>query len=308
MKEQEVDNSTKQPEDTSFNFLSFGEILWDIIEGQPYLGGAPFNVAAHMARCGARSYILTRIGQDALGQKAFAQASQLGVDTSLIQQDAQHPTGTVDVYLEEGQPDYTIHEGVAWDYIQADQTLLKATHFSAFYFGTLAQRNEPSRKALQWILDHLHFDTIFYDVNLRKGIHSRELISASLSCCHVFKLNEDEVNIIAELLFQKSLSIEAFARLIREQYKVDTMIITASEKGCYVFTHDQLHHMEGKKVKVVDAVGAGDAFSAAFLWKYMHDKDAIKAAATANALGAFVAGSRGAIPDYSDAVKSMLES
>ncbi len=308
MKEQAANTSTKKPEDTSFNFLSFGEILWDIIEGQSYLGGAPFNVAAHMARCGAQSYMLTRIGQDALGQKAFAQASQLGVNTSLMQQDAQHPTGTVDVYLEEGQPDYIIHEGVAWDYIEADQAQLEATDFRGFYFGTLAQRNEPSRKTLQWILDHLPFDTICYDVNLRKGIHSRELISDSLSYCHVLKLNEDEVTIIAELLFQKSLSIEAFARLVREQYKVDTMIITASEKGCYVFTHDQLRHVEGKKVKVVDAVGAGDAFSAAFLWKYMHDKDAIKAAATANALGAFVAASRGAIPDYSAAVQRILQS
>ena len=305
MNAQQEQARATQPYD-SFRFLSFGEILWDIIEGEHHLGGAPFNVAAHLARCGAQSYMLTRIGKDTLGNQAYAWAGELGVHTSLIQQDTQHPTGTVDVYLEEGQPDYTIHNDVAWDYIEADQKQLKATDFRAFYFGTLAQRHATSRETLHWILNNLSFDTIFYDVNLRKGIYSHELISTSLPYCHVFKLNHDEVGIISKMLFRQSLALEDFIRRIRERYHVHTIIVTASEKGCYVFADDQLQQVEGTKVKVVDAVGAGDAFSAAFIWKYLHNKDAVKAAATANQLGAYVAGARGAIPDYSEAIQKIL--
>ena len=48
--------------------LSFGAVLWDIIEGQEYIGGAPFNLAAHLAQCGAQVAMMTRVGQDRLGR------------------------------------------------------------------------------------------------------------------------------------------------------------------------------------------------------------------------------------------------
>ncbi len=290
----------------SLNFLSFGEILWDFIEGSPYLGGAPFNVAAHLAQCGAQSYMLTRIGSDALGERALAEAKKLGVRTSLFQQDPRYPTGTVEVFLEGGQPDYTIHKNVAWDYIKAEKKQLKTFNFNGFYYGTLAQRNSISRKTLGWILDHMNFDTLFYDVNLRKDVLVPELIGPSLSFCDVFKLNHDEVEPISELLFGKKYSIADFSVAIQERFRVETVIITASEKGCYVSVGNKLNLIKGKKINLVDAVGAGDAFSAAFLWEYSQSKDAVQAAEIANQLGAFVASSRGAIPSYSPEIQKIL--
>ena len=44
--------------------LAIGEVLWDIIRGQEHIGGAPFNLAAHLARLGCAASILTRIGAD----------------------------------------------------------------------------------------------------------------------------------------------------------------------------------------------------------------------------------------------------
>ena len=289
--------------------LFFGEILWDIIEGKAYLGGAPFNVAAHMAKCGAQSYIISRLGKDELGKKAVEEIKKLSVDTSLVQWDEDHPTGTVDVFLEQGQPDYIIHENVAYDFIEVDllNSAWQLEGMDCFYFGTLAQRNDTSGNSLQWILTNKPFSLVFYDVNLRKGIHSKLIIENSLSFCNIFKLNQDEVGVIADLLYGKSYSLPDFAKTIQHDFEVDILVITASEKGCYVAATDDFRLVPGKKVQLVDAVGAGDAFSAAFLFKYFQEKDPFKAAEVANKLGAFVASSRGPIPDYSPEIIQILE-
>ncbi|GAI94626.1 unnamed protein product, partial [marine sediment metagenome] len=51
--------------------LLFGEILWDIIDSKPYIGGAPFNLAAHLAKMGLESTLISSVGKDALGRKAL---------------------------------------------------------------------------------------------------------------------------------------------------------------------------------------------------------------------------------------------
>jgi len=76
--------------------LAFGEILWDIVGEAKHLGGAPFNLAAHAARCGCEATILSRLGKDMLGEEALAAVIQWDVRDELIQHDTDHPTGTVD--------------------------------------------------------------------------------------------------------------------------------------------------------------------------------------------------------------------
>ena len=50
--------------------LSFGEILWDIYPDKKYIGGAPFNFAAHLAKHGEEIYMLSCLGKDSLGEEA----------------------------------------------------------------------------------------------------------------------------------------------------------------------------------------------------------------------------------------------
>src|SRR5690349_8799460 len=103
--------------------LAFGEILWDIIEKEEHLGGAPFNFIAHTAQCGDDAYIVTRLGRDFRGMKALNRCKSYGVNEKYIQQDDSLPTGTVEVTLRDGQPDYLIVENVAWDHIAFDDVL-----------------------------------------------------------------------------------------------------------------------------------------------------------------------------------------
>ena len=49
--------------------LSFGEVLIDCLPNGNVIGGAPFNVAIHLKRLGEGSGIISKIGQDELGDE-----------------------------------------------------------------------------------------------------------------------------------------------------------------------------------------------------------------------------------------------
>lgn len=102
---------------TTIDIITFGEVLWDVIDGKPHLGGAPFNLAAHASLCGLKTAVVSSVGADELGDKALAHAEELNINTSWINYDKHHPTGTVTVKLTDSIPEYTIHEKAAWDNI-----------------------------------------------------------------------------------------------------------------------------------------------------------------------------------------------
>ena len=156
------------------------------------------------------------------------------------------------------------------------------------------------------ILAEKKFEHIFYDVNLRKNGYSEEIIRKSLSACSIFKLNTDEVAVISTMLAGSLLPLEDFCGLLKSTYpRLGLIVITASEKGCYVFDQ-KLMAIPGKAVEVSDAVGAGDAFSASFMHVYSRQRDPAEAAKVANQVGAFVASKEGPIPLYSPEVSQLL--
>lgn len=289
--------------------LSFGEILFDVIEGESYLGGAPLNFAAHLAQLGAESWIYSRVGTDALGGLALEKVARIGVKTDFVQQDNAHPTGTVPVEFRNGHPHYTILEKVAYDYIApaAAEPLFTNTDFDVLYFGTLIQRSPTSKSTLTALIRQKTFTHIFYDVNLRKDCYTKENIRESLGHCTILKLNDEEVEVLSGMLYEQELEMEAFARQLVKDYAPEIIVITAGGKGCYVYESGQLQLVRGYPATVVDTVGAGDAFSAAFVYHYAKSKDALKAADRANKLGAFVASSRGPLPEYSPEIRKALE-
>lgn len=289
--------------------LSFGEILWDIIEGKHYLGGAPFNFAAHFAQCGAQVHMISRLGKDDLGKQAFEKVKALQVDSTFIQWDNQYPTGTVDVFLSNGQPTYTIHPNVAYDFLDFEALKSKGfieQDFDIFAFGTLAQRNATSRATLAQILKTKSFQHVFYDVNLRKDCYTPENIKASLDWSTILKLNDDEVVMLSEFIYGTPKDIPTFCTAVAKDFDQHLIIVTAGAKGCYVFYEGALHFVESQKVEVADTVGAGDSFSAAFLFTFFKTNDPLKAAYAANRVGGFVASSHGPIPAYSEEIKGVL--
>lgn len=289
--------------------LALGEVLWDLIGDQKHLGGAVFNLIAHMTKMNCEASIITRVGNDELGREILFLAESFGIDCTLIQTDMDHPTGSVLVNLDDGIPTYEIKENVAYDYIEftgAIRNFLKQNEIDVFCFGTLAQRNSVSRDTLREILEAGSFKQVFYDVNLRQEYFSLKTIQDSLKYSTILKLNEEEVESMDKLLGLKSISEGSFIESLGKMGPVHTVCITRGAKGCTVY-HDRIKkEVEGFNVKVIDTVGAGDAFGAAFLKKFIATGDPFESARIANHLGAYVASKPGAIPEYSDELKKVL--
>lgn len=78
-----------------YTILGIGELLWDMLPAGPQLGGAPANYSVMVGRLGNHSTILSRIGQDALGDLSLSVLKPFPVDCSQIQLDVDQPTGQV---------------------------------------------------------------------------------------------------------------------------------------------------------------------------------------------------------------------
>ena len=284
--------------------LSFGEILWDIVKAEEYLGGAPFNLAAHAAECGMECSIISCLGKDPRGVKALKEAQKRQIDCRYVLEQSMYPTGTVQALIsDKGQPEYIIHESVAYDFIELSDRMIDEIierQFEVFCFGTLAQRNKVSRQSLMRLLARLDksITKVFCDVNLRENFYNTDILKRSLKACDILKLNDEEVTVLAKLLFNDAkMPPETFCERISSEDDIEEIVVTMGEKGAAIFNSDGFEIIEGHKVEVVDTIGAGDAFSAVFLYEKLTGNKSHGAVMQANRKGAFVASQRGAIPN-----------
>ncbi|MBB6482678.1 carbohydrate kinase family protein [Spirochaeta isovalerica] len=289
--------------------LAFGEVLWDIIEGSYHIGGAPFNFAGHMAKLGAESYIVSSLGHDDLGDRASALLENQNINTSLVDRNSS-PTGTVQVRLDNGIPSYEIVQGSAWDSIEInEETKKKMTElkWDVLYIGSLAQRSQKSRMSARWILENVERSHVFFDVNLRQEWFSREIIEETLKHTTILKVNDEEVPVIARLLFGQDMTEEYLARKIMETYRtVSIIIVTMGGEGALFFDERREYKLKPEPADVVDTVGAGDSFSGAFVYSYLNTGDIDRAGRLALDVAAFVVSSEGALPDYSEELKKKI--
>lgn len=287
-------------EEKRMDVITFGEVLWDIIDGVPHLGGAPFNLAAHASLCGLSTAVISSLGQDDLGTKALLRAKGLGINTRWMTTTSQHPTGTVTVKLVNAIPQYDIHKNAAWDNILlSDQFVaeIAATQPKAFCFGTLAQRSDLSKTSLQKLLNALKGSLRFFDVNLRQNYWSAELIKDCLKQTEWLKTNDEEALLLNAELFKDRGDLNSFAQNIFAQYNLSGVLVTCGPEGCVVFERGaEPFNSPAVEARIIDTVGAGDAFSAAFLAALLQGKSTEQAAQSGNGRGALVASKPGAIP------------
>ncbi len=282
--------------------ISLGEILWDVFPDAEHLGGAPFNFAAHAHRLGHEVLFVSAVGDDERGHKALARAEELGLSTRFVRCLAGEATGTVSVKLDSsGQPQFTIHRPAAYDRVMlgaAELAGLSSPSADWIAFGTLHQTSSHAREALQALLRANPRAWRFYDVNLRKDCYDTPLVRNLLECASVVKLNDAEVRAVEEMLGQAASSLEEFARKNIEAYGWEALCITRGAEGCALLVGDEYVEAGAYPVEVADAVGAGDAFAAAFLHSLSLGWPAAKIADFANRLGALVASRPGAIPPW----------
>jgi len=277
--------------------VGIGELLWDMLPEGKRAGGAPINFVYHAVKMGAKGYAISAVGDDIFGREIIQELEDNQISHCIAL--TPYSTGRVEVSLQNGIPSYQIIENVAWDYLpvtaSATDIIRKA---DAVCFGTLALRNKQSRNSIKTMLSFAPPKAIkFFDVNLRGKYYSPKLIKDLLKIATVFKLNEDEIVIIRDL-FGLSGSNEAICRTLLSQYHLDYLIFTAGEKYSAIYTPTAVSVLPTPQVVVVDTVGAGDAFSGAFVYGILTGKDIYQAHADAVRVSAYVCTCSGAWPQY----------
>lgn len=295
--------------------LGIGELLWDILPKSPQLGGAPANFTVMAGRLGNHAAILSRIGRDDLGRNAIKLLDPLPVDSSHIQIDPSHETGRVTVTLNNGQPEYVIHQPAAWDSLElSGEWLQLAERANAICFGSLAQRSIESRQTIQTIAAQTSSACIrIYDVNLRPPFFSGEILQESLELATVVKMNDAEMPQVLALLglpmdhepASSRLRVGA-ERLLSEFPTLHMVAITCGAHGSLLVTREAWHHHPGVRVKVADTIGAGDAFTAAMTHYLLRGADLATLNEAGNRWGSWVASQSGAMPTLSEAVRASL--
>jgi fructokinase len=292
--------------------LAFGEILWDILPDKTILGGAPFNFAYRLNSLGDEGLFVSSLGRDELGESALEHVRKLGMDTSLLQQNREFPTGTVDVSFDENHmPDYVINPGVAYDHIQLTEELLDAaSNVNCLCFGTLIQRSEKSRQTLHALIEASVGAVRFLDINLRKDCYSRETIIYSLEKANILKLNDDEVFKLREILEIPGENFPRFCEFVINEFGLDRVLVTFGEKGAFARSAGgEEVYVPGYRIDLADSLGAGDAFSAAFVHTLLRGHSLKSACDLGNALGALVAGTHGATAVISESeITNFIES
>ena len=282
-----------------YKLAGIGEILWDVLPQGKQLGGAPCNFAFHALQTGLESYVISAIGKDKDGDEILQVLDTLGLNTSFVQTKDDYQTGTVTVRLDEaGIPDYTIHENVAWDYIEQDLKLKAfAEEVDAICFGSLAQRSRVSMATIWSFLENTRPDCLkVFDINLRQSFYTRETILKSLEFANVLKLNDDELSVLASFIGYEG-DEESVIRQLLKEFELKLMAYTKGAMGSILLTHDEISYSEVRKVEVADSVGAGDSFTAFLVAGILNNLELKKIHQAATDVAAYVCTQHGATPE-----------
>lgn len=277
--------------------IGLGEILWDMLPTGKQLGGAPANFAYHVCRLGGNGWAVSAISDDELGREIKSTLSAKKLNTIL--EEVNEPTGTVQVTLNAaGVPTYDITEGVAWDHIPFTERIGDlAKETSAVCFGTLAQRSPESRATIHEFIENMPDGSLkVYDINLRQNYYDEKIISDSLRLADILKINDEELDIVSKML-SLSGTQEERCRAISRAFNLKFVILTKGGDGSEVVLEDKVHISRPGKIDIVDTVGAGDSFTAAFILAYLRGESLEKAHTLATEVSSYVCTKAGAMPE-----------
>jgi len=282
--------------------ISIGEVLWDVIGDPEHLGGAPLNFAAHTESLGHTVFFVSAVGEDERGLQILKSMEELDLSTRYVRRVQGHLTSVVTVTLEpSGQSRFVIHRPAAYDFptltrFEIDE--LVSTRPDWIYFGTLLQMSPPAKELTLKPIEANSQARFFYDVNLRVNCYEPSLLRELISRATVAKLNEDEARLVGGILGLPCHAMQEFCRGCAATFGLEAICVTRGPKGCALLLGNKFIEADGYKVKVVDAVGAGDAFAAAFVHGLGSGSSPQEIADFAYRVGTLIARRAGAIPPW----------
>ena len=279
--------------------VGMGEALWDVLPEGKKIGGAPANFAYHVSQFGLPSFVVSAVGDDALGNEIIENFTSKGLN-QLIEK-VPYPTGTVQVEIDQaGIPQYEIKENVAWDNIPFTDRLRRlAENTKAVCFGSLAQRNVVSRETVSRFLDampQMDDTLVVFDVNLRQGFYNKEILCDSMKRCNILKINDEELVTVSRMFGYPGIDLQDKCWILLGKYNLKMLILTCGINGSYVFTSGNVSFQPTPRVEVADTVGAGDSFTAAFISNILKGRPVAEAHRCAVRTSAYVCTRPGAMP------------
>jgi fructokinase len=288
--------------------VGLGEVLWDVFPDGPRFGGAPANFACSIAELAGdrvESAMASSVGTDELGARALEELRGHGVDTRCVTQ-IDRPTGRVDVTLDaSGSASYDFAADTAWDNLTWSHELESlAARADAVCFGTLGQRCAASRKVIRRFLGATRPDCLrVFDINLRPPFWSEEVVLHSLELAGLLKLNDAELPVLAGMLGLHGGEREQLDQLLG-RYPLELIALTRGAKGSLLLSRTgECSELPGNPAKVVDTVGAGDAFTAALVLGRLGQQPLAAINDWANRVAAFVCSQPGATPHFTGSLR-----
>lgn len=238
--------------------VGMGEALWDVLPEGKKIGGAPANFAYHVSQFGLPSRVVSAIGNDPLGREIVENFTSKGLNHLI--EEVPYPTGTVQVEIDPaGVPQYDIKENVAWDNIPYTARLeALAGQTRAVCFGSLAQRNVVSRDTINRFLDAMPQTAdslVVFDVNLRQGFYTKEILCNSMKRCNILKINDEELVTVSRMFGYPGIDLQDKCWILLGKYNLRMLILTCGINGSYVFTPGNVSFQPTPKVEVADTVG-----------------------------------------------------
>lgn len=288
--------------------VGMGEALWDVLPEGKKIGGAPANFAYHVSQFGLPSQVVSAVGNDPLGREIVENFTSKGLNHLI--EEVPYPTGTVQVEIDPaGVPQYVIKENVAWDNIPYTARLeALAGQTRAVCFGSLAQRNVVSRDTINRFLDAMPQTAdslVVFDVNLRQGFYTKDILCNSMKRCNILKINDEELVTVSRMFGYPGIDLQDKCWILLGKYNLRMLILTCGINGSYVFTPGNVSFQPTPKVEVADTVGAGDSFTAAFIASLLKGKSVAEAHALAVRTSAFVCTRKGAMPELPPDLRSL---
>ncbi len=277
--------------------ICFGEVLWDILPAGAVAGGAPMNVAYHLHQQKKYPALITKIGDDAEGKRLLDLFHKKVISTAYFQIDDKYETGKVFAKQDsKGDMTYDIISPVAWDFIDwQDRFGDLMNQAKYFVYGSLAARNEHSRKTLFRLLELAPQKVL--DINLRTPHFQKNNLLDLMNKADLLKMNLEELDLVSGW-FSQHTTVEDKMKAMIEKLGLSIFVVTKAGDGATLYMNEQFYNHPGFKVKVADTVGSGDAFLAALLVSIIDKVSPEKALEFASQLGSFIATQTGGMPDY----------
>lgn len=257
------------------------------------VAGAEANALIALSRLGHRTELVSAVGDDPVGRLVLRTLSEQGVGTDLVRVAADHPTG---VFFRERFPDglrrvyYYRRDSAAANLRPADTDLTGLPHpWVLMVSGLSLGLGGPdgltavARQAVTYFAQHDVL--VVFDANVRPGLWDGERAAADFAqlrgSIDVLLAGEDELAVLLPQLDPD----EAAAALCADGMRA--VVVKHGADGAVVHQRGRREHIAPLPVdRVVDPVGAGDAFAAGLVSGLLHAWSVVDSARLGAALGA----------------------